>query len=193
MSLALIHRHRRATPVTAKTAEVRPAESQPQNAVLARFAGVSWIAHLASNAPQFVLPVIVVPFVTAEQYASFFQAWAIAAFAFILPVTAGKVLLSESSQPFQGSTPNAADPGAEADLERNTRYALYLSGAAMAAATLVSFLVAAFIPLVYGSGYAEAGRLLPWLVAYCVRRVKRVRTRYCSVANTGPQLRRRNK
>lgn len=165
VSLALIHRHRRATPVTAKSAEVRPAESQPQNAVLARFAGVSWIAHLASNAPQFVLPVIVVPFVTAEQYASFFQAWAIAAFAFILPVTAGKVLLSESSQPFQGSTPNAADPEAEADLERNTRYALYLSGAAMAAATLVSFLVAAFIPLVYGSGYAEAGRLLPWLVA----------------------------
>ena len=120
-----------------------------------------------------------------EKYASFFQAWAIAAFAFILPVTIGKVLLSESAQvsttppepqsdldkalgeadsddaDFSGEESTDLDDG----LERNTRLALVLSVGSMALATLVSFVVAAVIPHVYGYGYADAGRVLPWIVA----------------------------
>lgn len=150
-----------------------------------RYAMVNWVAHLAANAPQFVLPVIVFQNVEPEKYASFFQAWAIAAFAFILPVTIGKVLLSESAQvsttppepqsdldkalgeadsddaDFSGEESTDLDDG----LERNTRLALVLSVGSMALATLVSFVVAAVIPHVYGDGYADAGRVLPWIVA----------------------------
>ena len=126
-----------------------------------RYAMVNWVAHLAANAPQFVLPVIVFQNVEPEKYASFFQAWAIAAFAFILPVTIGKVLLSESAQvsttppepqsdldkalgeadsddaDFSGEESTDLDDG----LERNTRLALVLSVGSMALATQLSFVV----------------------------------------------------
>lgn len=125
-----------------------PAEARPAVA----YATTNWFAHLAILAPQFVLPVIVQAHVAPALYASFYVAWTIAAVAFILPVTVGRVLLAESTK-------------ASHNLAEATRAALGLSVAAMAVATVGAAAVATVIPMIYGEGYRDAARILPWIVA----------------------------
>lgn len=118
----------------------------------ARYAGVNWLAHLAIGAPQFVLPVIVTSNVSPDAYANFYLAWTIAAVAFILPVTVGRVMLTEGSR-------------SGADLARSTATALSLSLLAMIVATAGAFVLAGVLPAVLGNDYADASRILPWIVA----------------------------
>ena len=115
------------------------------------YAGVNYLSHLAILAPQFILPVIVFINVRPVTYANFFLAWSIAAVAFILPVTIGRVLLVEGSR-------ERAEAG-------TTRKATLLAVGAMIVATIGAGLLALLLPSIYGASYTEAGRILPWLVA----------------------------
>ena len=115
------------------------------------YAGVNYLSHLAILAPQFILPVIVFINVRPVTYANFFLAWSIAAVAFILPVTIGRVLLVEGSR-------DSAETG-------TTRQAILLAVGAMIVATIGAGLLALLLPSIYGASYTEAGRILPWLVA----------------------------
>ncbi|CCM61997.1 membrane hypothetical protein [Candidatus Microthrix parvicella RN1] len=116
-----------------------------------RYAGVNYLSHLAILAPQFILPVIVFVNVRAVTYANFFLAWSIAAVAFILPVTIGRVFLVEGSR-------TTAAAGA-------TRQAAVLAVGSMLVATVGAGALALLLPAIYGADYTEAGRILPWLVA----------------------------
>ncbi len=116
-----------------------------------RYAGVNYLSHLAILAPQFILPVIVFVNVRPVTYANFFLAWSIAAVAFILPVTIGRVLLVEGSR-------NTSETG-------TTRQAIVLAVGSMIVATIGAGLLALLLPSIYGASYTEAGRILPWLVA----------------------------
>lgn len=117
-----------------------------------RYAGVNYLATLASDAARFALPLLVVLHVTPSENASFYVAWGVTLVAFLVPVTIGQVLLTEGSR---------ADGHAAAQ----SRQALVLAVALMAAASLVCWAFADVIVSLYGSGYREAARILPTLMA----------------------------
>jgi O-antigen/teichoic acid export membrane protein len=118
---------------------------------VARFAGVSWLANLASAAPQFALPVIVAVHASAQDNANFFVAWSIAAFAFVVPVTIGRVLLAEGSR-------------AEHELEGHARSAARAAAGLVGLGVLASFAAGPLLTALYGDDYEDAGRILPALV-----------------------------
>ncbi|MEZ5380578.1 MAG: hypothetical protein R2754_02140 [Microthrixaceae bacterium] len=131
-----------------------PALARPQGgwSTPVRYAGVNYLSHLAILAPQFILPVVVFVNVRSVTYANFFLAWSIAAVAFILPVTIGRVFLVE------GSRDAGLQPG-------TTRRAATLAVGSMLVATVGAGVLAVLLPTIYGADYTEAGRILPWLVA----------------------------
>ncbi|MCB1032136.1 MAG: hypothetical protein KDA95_12420, partial [Acidimicrobiales bacterium] len=63
-----------------------------------RYAGVNWVATLASQAPQFVLPLIVAQQVAPSINASFFLAWTLTGMVLLLPGAISQVLLVEGSK-----------------------------------------------------------------------------------------------
>jgi arabinofuranan 3-O-arabinosyltransferase len=115
------------------------------------YALINYVSHLALSAPQFALPVIVLANVGPVANANFFVAWSIAAVAFILPVTIGRVLLTEGSR-------------TEQLLEQHTDTAMRLGLGLMVTAAVATFLVQRLLPLLYGSQYSLAAEILPWLV-----------------------------
>jgi O-antigen/teichoic acid export membrane protein len=117
-----------------------------------RYAGVNYLATLASDAARFALPVLVLLHVSATTNASFYVAWGVTLVAFLVPLTIGQVLVAEG--------PKAAG-GAAAQ----TRIALLLSLAIMTVASLVAWRMADVLVSVYGTGYREAARILPPLMA----------------------------
>lgn len=64
----------------------------------ARFALVNWVAALASTAPQFVLPLVVVANVASSTYASFFLAWTMTGMVFLVPGAISQILLVEGAK-----------------------------------------------------------------------------------------------
>jgi arabinofuranan 3-O-arabinosyltransferase len=115
------------------------------------YALINYLSHLALSAPQFALPVIVLANVGPVANANFFVAWSIAAVAFILPVTIGRVLLTEGSR-------------TEQLLEQHTDTAMRLGLGLMIAAAAATFLVQRLLPMLYGPQYSLAAEILPWLV-----------------------------
>jgi O-antigen/teichoic acid export membrane protein len=128
---------------------LRPRPRSTRAAV--HYSTVSYVSHLALSAPQFALPVIVLVNVDAVANANFFVAWSIAAVAFILPVTIGRVLLAEGSR-------------TEQLLEAHTMTAFRLGVALMAIAAAGAFLLRPLMVVAYGSDYHPAARILPALV-----------------------------
>jgi arabinofuranan 3-O-arabinosyltransferase len=116
-----------------------------------QYALVSYVSHLALSAPQFALPVIVLVNVDPATNANFFVAWSIAAVAFILPVTIGRVLLAEGSR-------------TEHMLATHTTTAFRLGIALMAAAAVGAFVLRPLMVVAYGHDYERAARILPALV-----------------------------
>ncbi len=118
---------------------------------LVRFAVANWLAELAVQAPQFVLPVVVLVHVDPVDNASFFLVWTIASVVFVLPVTVGRVLLVETSR--GPAIPAPARPAFQAAV----------GGTVLA--LVVSLAVARpFIGAFYGRDYKAAANLLPGLV-----------------------------
>ncbi len=127
-------------------------------AMLARYSGVNWVATLASQAPQFVLPLVVSQSVPSADYANFFLAWTITGLVFLVPGAIAQVLLVEGAKDADGVQDH------EPPTDR-AREALGFSLGLAAVALVGAVLVGRILVVVFGDSYGEAGRLLPLLMA----------------------------
>lgn len=137
---------RRLTHVRARLRPL-PSEFRPW----ARYAGVNYLGLLASQGPNFLLPLIVALNVDNEAYAPFYIAWGITTVLFLVPHMLGQTLLVEA---FKDG----------ADFTHQLRIAYTLAVAAMAAALVASLIVAPVITRLLGEDYRKAQELLPWMV-----------------------------
>ncbi len=126
--------------------------------VVSRYAGVNWVATLSSQAPQFVLPLVVAQSVAPSINASFFLAWTITGLVFLLPAAVAQVLLVEG-----GKDAQAAATTGTGSAER-ARDALVFSVGLAALAWVGSIVVAPAIAAVFGSDYDRLAGLLPALM-----------------------------
>jgi O-antigen/teichoic acid export membrane protein len=120
-----------------------------------RYSAVNYLSTLAYQAPQFVLPVIVLLSVHPDENAAFYVAWGIVAVGLYVPMAIGQALLAEGGK-----------DGAE--LSRQVRMILMLTVGLMAGAALATLVGRELVTTVYGEDYAEAARILPLLVGACV-------------------------
>ncbi|MEZ5179280.1 MAG: hypothetical protein R2746_13655 [Acidimicrobiales bacterium] len=127
-------------------------------AAVARYSGVNWVATLASQAPQFVLPLVVAQSVASSTYANFFLAWTVTGLVFLVPGAIAQVLLVEGAKDAEGHLDH--EPRAD-----RAREALAFS-LGLATVALVGAIVAGRLMVVlFGDGYRDAGRTLPLLMA----------------------------
>ncbi len=120
-----------------------------------RYSAVNYLSTLAYQAPQFVLPVIVLLSVDPDRNAAFYVAWGITAVALYVPMAIGQALLAE------GGKDGIA-------LRGQVRIILVLTTGLMTAAAVATFIGRDLVTTVYGADYAEAARVLPALVGACV-------------------------
>ncbi len=118
----------------------------------ARYSAVNYLSTLAYQAPQFVLPVIVLLSVDPDLNAAFYVAWGITAVALYVPMAIGQALLAEGGK-----------DGAE--LRGQVRIILVLTTGLMTGAAVVTAVGRELVTTVYGDDYAAAARILPALVA----------------------------
>jgi hypothetical protein len=132
----------------------RPATLGP----VARYAGVNWAATLASQAPQYVLPLVVANSVASSVNASFFLAWTVTGMVMLAPAAISQVLLVE------GSHDPASGGGDDADAGRRSRDALRFS-LGLAVVAFVGGLVGGQVAAVaFGDGYDRLALFLPGLL-----------------------------
>ena len=118
-----------------------------------RYASVNWLGQLASQAPQFVLPLIVVSQVDAQENAAFYLAWTITTVVFLVPHTVGQVVLAESSRQ-------------EERLAHQVKIGMSLAVLLMVGAALAAWVGSTVITQrFFGASYAETAVVLPRLVA----------------------------
>ena len=116
-----------------------------------RYSAVNYVSTLAYQAPQFVLPVIVLLSVDPDRNAAFYVAWGITSIVLYVPMAIGQALLAEGGK-----------DGAE--LRGQVRVVLVLTTLLMAGAAVVAALGRELITTVYGDDYGDAARILPALV-----------------------------
>jgi O-antigen/teichoic acid export membrane protein len=127
-------------------------------ASFSRYAGVNWIATLSSQAPQFVLPLVVAQSVRPSINASFFLAWTVTSMVFLVPAAIAQVLLVED-----GKDAQATEVEATASTDR-ARDALAFSLGLATVAWLGSLVAGPALAAVFGSDYDRIARLLPALM-----------------------------
>jgi O-antigen/teichoic acid export membrane protein len=121
--------------------------------VVFRYASVNYLAMLASQAPQFIFPLIVGKYVGRDQYAAFWIAWTITTLVFLIPHTVGQIVLSEGSH-------RRNDP------ERQVRLGLAVAGSITVALTLGALVASGLgIRVFFGDDYAMAADVLPRMIA----------------------------
>jgi len=126
-------------------------------AAVARYSGINWLASLASQAPQFVLPLVVAQSVRPSVNANFFLAWTVTGLVFLVPGAVSQVLLVEGAK-------DADDPsGAATQAARRTREALLFSLGLTSAAFVGSLVGGQLAAAVLGDDYSRLARLLPSL------------------------------
>ncbi len=129
-------------------------------AEVVRYAGVNWVASLASQAPQFVLPLVVAQSVAAAVNANFFLAWTVTGLVFLVPAAIAQVLLVEGSidaEDSESATPGLPDP-------RRAREALLFSLGLATVAWFAAFTLGVVVTFVFGDAYRQTARLLPGLL-----------------------------
>lgn len=122
----------------------------------ARYSGVNWLATLSSQAPQFVLPLVVAQSVRPSINASFFLAWTVTSMVFLIPASIAQVLLVEDGKDAQAA-------GAHTASERAHDAMVFSLGLATAA-WLGSLVAGPALAAVFGSDYDRIARLLPALM-----------------------------
>ncbi|MCU1370920.1 MAG: putative polysaccharide biosynthesis protein [Ilumatobacteraceae bacterium] len=129
-------------------------------APFARYSGVNWVATLSSQAPQFVLPLVVAQSVRPSINASFFLAWTVTSLVFLVPAAIAQVLLVEDGKDAQ------ADAGARAPVHGSERAhdALVFSLALASVAWVGSLVAGPAMVAIFGSDYDRIARLLPALM-----------------------------
>jgi O-antigen/teichoic acid export membrane protein len=128
---------------------LRPLPSTRRAAI--RYSAVNYVSTLAYQAPQFVLPVIVLLSVDPDRNAAFYVAWGITSIVLYVPMAIGQALLAEGGK-----------DGAE--LRSQVRLVLVGTVALMATAAAVAAVGRSLVTTVYGADYADAARILPGLV-----------------------------
>ncbi|HRW37078.1 MAG: hypothetical protein KDB04_17920 [Acidimicrobiales bacterium] len=124
-----------------------------------RDAAVNWLATLASQAAQFVLPLVVAQSVLPATNASFFLAWMVTGVVLLVPGAIAQVLLVEGSKASAGAAAgdrHRRDPATEA-----MAISLGLTGAALVGSIVAAPLAVA----VLGEDYRQLSSLLPALTA----------------------------
>ena len=128
---------------------LRPMPSSRRAAI--RYSAVNYVSTLAYQAPQFVLPVIVLLSVDPDRNAAFYVAWGITSIVLYVPMAIGQALLAEGGK-----------DGAE--LRGQVRVVLVGTTVLMAGAAVVAAVGRDLITVVYGDDYSDAARILPALV-----------------------------
>lgn len=116
-----------------------------------RYSAVNYVSTLAYQAPQFVLPVIVLLSVDPDRNAAFYVAWGITSIVLYVPMAIGQALLAEGGK-----------DGAE--LRGQVRVVLVGTTVLMGLAALVAWAGRDLVTVVYGEDYGDAARILPALV-----------------------------
>jgi O-antigen/teichoic acid export membrane protein len=116
-----------------------------------RYSAVNYVSTLAYQAPQFVLPVIVLLSVDPDRNAAFYVAWGITSIVLYVPMAIGQALLAEGGK-----------DGAE--LRSQVRVVLVGTSVLMMAAAAVAAVGRDIVTVVYGTDYEDAARILPALV-----------------------------
>jgi O-antigen/teichoic acid export membrane protein len=156
-------------------------------AAFARYAGVNWGAALSSQAPQYVLPLIVAQSVASSINASFFLAWTVTGLVFLVPAAISQVLLVEGARAADGVGDGAdaddADGGASAKgrdavesvpadatvpdpegADRRAAEALGFSLGLAVVAWVGALVVAPVLAAVFGDDFDRLARYLPALM-----------------------------
>lgn len=120
-----------------------------------RYSLVNWASTLTYQAPTFAMPVIVLVNVDADQNASFYVAWGVAALACYIPTAIGQALLSEGGRD-------------GAHLRSQVRLAIVVAGGLMVVGAVVATLGRELIVTLYGDEYQAAADVLPRLVAAAI-------------------------
>jgi Na+-driven multidrug efflux pump len=123
----------------------------------ARYSLVNWASTLTYQAPTFVMPVIVLVNVSADDNASFYVAWGVAALACYVPTAIGQALLSEGGR-----------DGAQ--LRAQVRLAIVVAGGLMLIGAVVATLFRELLVTLYGDDYQQAADILPALVFAAIPR-----------------------
>ncbi len=126
---------------------------------MARYSGVNWVATLASQAPQFVLPLVVAQSVASSTYANFFLAWTVTGLVFLVPGAIAQVLLVEGAKDATGRRDH--EPVATGRAREALAFSLGLATVAWLGSIVVGQVVAA----VFGDRATTGWRLLPALMA----------------------------
>lgn len=125
---------------------------------VSRYAGVNWGATLASQAPQFVLPLVVAQSVRPALNASFFLAWTVTGLVFLVPAAIAQVLLVEGGKDTDSSVDGAGIATGRA------REALAFSLGLAVVAWVGSLVAGPVAAAVFGRGYGRLATLLPALM-----------------------------
>lgn len=127
-------------------------------ALVARYSGVNWLATLASQAPQFVLPLVVAQSVAPSINANFFLAWTVTGLVFLVPGAISQVLLVEGAKDAEAETRDA----------HRAREALGFSLGLSVLAWLGSVVGGGLATGVLGDDYRQLARLLPSLMVAAI-------------------------
>ena len=126
------------------------------------------VFNLAIRAPDLVLPIIVVTFLSAEANADFYIAWMIASFAFMIPVSLSSVLYAFGS-------------GESAGLAHRYRLSIGLSAGLGLLANIVLIFAAGPILGLFGAGYEDGATATLQVLALGVF-AEVVKAHYLSIA-----------
>lgn len=118
---------------------------------MVRYSAVNWASTLTYQAPTFAMPVIVLVNVDADQNASFYVAWGVAALACYVPTAIGQALLAEGGRD-------------GAHLRSQVRLAVLVACGLMVVGAAAATIGRDLIVTLYGGEYHEAADVLPRLV-----------------------------
>ena len=132
---------------------------------VARYSAVNWVATLASQAPQFLLPLVVSWSVASAVYANFFLAWTVTGLVVLVPGAIAQVLLVEGAKDEAAAERAAANPNEPHEpAAGKAREALAFSLGLATLAWVVALVGGSLVTSTFGHAYRGTARLLPSLV-----------------------------
>jgi len=119
---------------------------------MARFSFANYIAAVITSVPMFILPLMVVNLLGAEQNAYYYIAYAIATVLFLIPRSTSLSLFAEGSHDEEGLT-------------RYVRRSLKFSFLVLVPLIIIVFVIGDKILLLFGEGYSQEATRLLWILA----------------------------
>lgn len=117
-----------------------------------RYSGGNYLTNLLASSPAFILPLMVVNLLGAEQNAYFYIAWAIASLVFAIPISVSRSLFAEGSH-------------FEDKLRENVTKSLKFTFLLLVPAVTVLILVGRWLLLLFGQSYSLNALRLLWILS----------------------------